>query len=196
MIQSYGLSLLAGVPNRVVSAGAYFRLMAGTGVDIVFLRRGAQIGQALNQNTGFYVRSREGSEFDEVQFISATPQNVNFLIGEDEAGAADSVSVSGTVNTLTAAAPGTFVVNGVSIVGTANTAVLGAQARRYLFLQNLNAVGGGVIHVQIDNAASLSNGYRLAPGDSLTFDGLWVPQVAVNAIATVAGSSLSYCVGN
>lgn len=196
MIESYGIALVANVPNRVVSAGAFFRLMSGSGVNITFLKNGAQIGNARNQNAGFYVRSRSGREFDEVMLVSSVGQTVEFLIGQEEAGAASSVSVSGTVNTLTATAPGTFVGKGFAIVGTANTAVLGAQPRRYLFLQNINAVGGGVIHVQINHGASLSDGYRLEPGDSLTFDGLWVPQVEVNAIATVAGSSLSYCVGN
>lgn len=200
MIESYGIALLAGVPNRVVSSGAYFRLLTGIDVDITFLRNGGVIGTARGMNAGFYVRARQGREFDEVMLQSASGQSVEMLIGEDEAGAADAVSVSGTV---TVNHPGEVVISqhlgvmvgkSVATVGTLAAIFRGPELRRYLFMQNMNPVGGGDIFVMPDGVPTLNSGYKLSPGDSLTFD-VWVPQTNLYAIATVAGSQLSFVIG-
>lgn len=143
-------------------------------------------------NSGFFARSKAGEVFDSVELLSGSSQSIKALIGESEAGAASEVSVSGEV--VVSQHLGVMAGKSVASIGVASSSFRGPELRRYLFLQNLAPVGGGVVFMMPDGVAALNTGYKLEPGDSLTFD-VWVPQATLYAIATAAATPLSIVIG-
>jgi hypothetical protein len=192
VISSFEIGLQPNVPARINVVGAFFRLVGGVDVGVTFYRSGARVGQAGGMSSGFYARSRPGEVFDSVELLTSSAQTVKALIGEAEAGAAAEVSVSGEV--VVSQRLGVMAGKSVASVGVASSAFRGQELRRYLFLQNLAPVGGGVVFVMPDGVAALNTGYKLEPGDSLTFD-VWVPQATLYAIATAAETPLSFVIG-
>lgn len=185
MINSYGITLIAGQPGRIVSAGAFFSLKSGNVVDVSFIRQGAVIGRASNQDTGFYARAKQGEEFDEVMLVSETSQNVEILIGENEAGAASSVSLSGVA--FTAPAP-LHLSQQVSLtLGTAAIQALPENpARRLLIVQNTHA--SAVAFIGFDSLATGFPSIRIMPDSSLILDNP-CPLEELTARASVGSAS-------
>lgn len=191
MIESYAVSLLAGVQARVSSAGSYFRLLDGTAVDITFLSNGSVVGRALGMNAGFFARAKDGESFDAVELVSATAQNTKFLLGSAEVGAANAVSVSGDVSTIVKS--GVTYAKSVYTAGITSVLLRGSPPtpRRYFFMQN---VGVTTIFVIPIGVAALNTGIKLKPDDSYTWDA-WVPNESLYAISDAAGGLLSWIEG-
>lgn len=184
MINSFSVTLTAGVPARINVGGAFFRLLTGSGVDVSFLHGGARLGSATGMNGGFYARSKDGESFDGVELLSATGQTVDLLIGEAEAGAASAVSISGGVETFDRNYTPVDAY-AYATVGTTSAMALAARAnRRFLIVQNQGATDLYMNYGFLPALIGLC--LKLTPGQTLFFDAV-CPNSQINMVSSAAG---------
>lgn len=182
------IALAAGVPMVVHMAGAYFRLLdAVQPVDVAF-RKQNRVTQddATGVLGGFAITLPDG--FDSIELLSATVQTVQIFAGSSRVEydrAAGTVSVSGNVSVIAAAAASTNLGN--TTVGVALQVLFGGAnttRQKLAFMADpSNTVG-----VCIGGATlSLTNAViKLAPGESWEIDGFGAG-LTWYGISTVAG---------
>lgn len=162
--------------------GRFFRLMAGTAVDVYFLRGGAIIGQADQVDAGFFLKA--DVPFDEVRLTSAAAQTIDFLVGSGEAGAASAVSVSGSVPVSNFPAnQGAYTNSRATVLASGVSTLLAANAaRRIAQVQNNSAAD--YVRLTFDGVdPTAAQGVRIAPGGSWENPAGYAPTGAIKAIA-------------
>lgn len=175
-------AIQAGATVKFNIPGRNFRLIETTGpVNVTFYRRGAEIAESVQVEAGYSEKWEQDSEgFEQVEFYSATAQTIKFAVRMESSVSYDravgNVAVTNTAGGFASFAP---------VVGLVSGAVRpGAASRRYLMIQNKHA--SGTIYIQPNaSAATVGNGLRLGPGESLELSG-FVPTGQITAIADVA----------
>lgn len=178
------VNLIAGEPQEFYEVADFFRLLSAVGpLTVEFYNQGREVSEAVGISKG-YAEKFDAGTFDRVRLLSATTQAVQFVTRLGNVVQYDAAPVGDTniVNTL-----GT-VVQGVATVTSASAQLLAANtARKLLLIQNKSA--SGAIFVRLDGAAAtLANGLRIGPGDSLSLEN-YVPTGAIFAIGDIASNA-------
>lgn len=141
-------------------------------------------------NAGKLVRTNERNVTLSTGATANVEEHVNIFVGINsgnlaEVNSANQVNVTGrSASGLTANAPGS------SSVGTSTTSVLGGNSSRTGFVcTNLSSNN---IFLGLANNAVLNQGIALLPGSSFAMDEYTYSKGTINAIASTAGSTLSY----
>ncbi len=162
---------------RVKSAGVPVRIEAETGqVDATI-----EQGDALNLKP--FKRLR-------VSHSDAAEQTIALMIGNGTS--ADSARVGGNVE-VSKTPTADFRARVNIAVGLASIAILpdtlGAYVRRGVMMQN---IGTGTAWVVVNNAGVVGAGFKLEPGQSLSFGSDFCPQKSFNAISD--SSAVIHCI--
>lgn len=181
---SQTIQLLAGAPQEFYGVCNFLRVLeAGAPLTLEFYDQGREVAEAVNVGEG-YAEKFEVGTFDRVRLSSAVDQEVQFVTRLGNSVLYDKAPMGDTniVNAL-----GT-VVQGVQTVTNASAQLLAANAaRKMLLIQNKSATG--TIYLRLDGAAAtVANGLRLGPGDSLSLEN-YVPTGAIFAIGDIASNT-------
>ncbi len=170
----------AGETKEYAFTGSYFELIDCPNPVHVDLtdRNGSIRTRMKGAEASFYSKS---VEFARITITSPTAQTIKFAYGSGEAGtrrSSGSVNVANVNGPFTQAAPA--VTNASSQLLPANT------SRRYLLIQNKD--NAGLIYVTLNGAAAtVANGLRLGPGESLELAGFCATGV-ISAIGSIANN--------
>jgi len=178
------INLLAGVPQEFYEVSNFFRILAAAGpLSVEFYYMGREVAEALDVTDGYAERFETGV-FDRVRLVSPADQTVQFVqrlgnvVQYDKAPVGDTNIVNGLPT----------VVQAVNTVTNASAQLLAANtARKMLVIQNKSATG--TIYLRLDGAAAtVANGLKLGPGDSLSLEN-YVPTAAIFAIGDIASNT-------
>ena len=172
------ISLTASQLYEQRGVSDFFRILAASHpVDLLFYKSGKEVAKAMSVGEGYAEKFADGFDMFKIQ-NGANAQDVQVVarlgneVSYDKSPNGD-VTVTNTSGAFTQSEP--VVTNAVSTVLTANT------ARRYLLVQNNDAVAS--LRVTVDGSnATASHGIKLAPGGSLELSN-YVPTGAVKVIA-------------
>lgn len=164
------LALSAGVQSTFGS-GRIFYLKSASGPVTITAERsgsGASIRKFTNVTVGFKFKADDGHGWTLLRVLSATTQNIELVIGDDDVEFSNAVSISGSVTTvdtpsgtITASVADTVIATATAYSIPANT------GRRRITIGSLGANTGNV-RVQ-STGAGAARGLELVPG---TFVGL------------------------
>lgn len=175
----------AGESRTFVVSGQYFELIDSPASVDVFLvdRYGAQRGVMRAAEASFNLKA---TDFSEIQIISPTAQTIRFAYGTGEAGTRRSAaSISGAV--ILGNVNGTFTQNQATVASLSGQIFAPNSARRYLLVQNNDATG--IVYVNLSGAdATLGNGVKIGPGESLEIQG-YAPTGGITAIGSIASNA-------
>lgn len=180
-MKTISITFAAGQSIPFAILGNYFHLLETTaGVDVSFLRDGAEISKAQNMEFGFFAKPEGG--FTGLMLTSATAQAVKVAVGMGDGGynrTTGSVSILGNQGAHVQTTP--VVTNASGLILASNA------ARRRLIIQNKDATGN--IYINLSGiAVTIANGVRIAPGGSLVLDG-YVPWGAIYAIGDIVSNA-------
>lgn len=180
-MKTISITFTAGQSIPFELLGNYFHLLETTaGVDVSFMRDGAEISKAQNMEFGFFAKPEGG--FTGLMLSSAAAQSIKIAVGMGDGGynrTTGSVSIIGN--------QGAHVQAGVVVTNASGLMLQSRASRRSLIIQNKDAAGN--IYVNLSGlAATVANGLKIAPGGSLVLDG-YVPWGAVYAIGDIANNA-------
>lgn len=175
-------SFAAGTPVQFVVQGNFLRIeTALSPVDINFFRGGQELAENLTSATaGYYAMPDNG--FDRIVITSSALQTVAVDIFAGRVGA-DRVVGSVAISNVN----GSFLNSQKTVTSASAVLVSANAARRYLLIQNNNAVGN--IYVRLDStAATIGTGIKIPPGGSYELQG-YVSNLGVHAIGDIASNA-------
>lgn len=122
-------SIAVGVPLRFSIQADYFRLiLAADPVDIRFYNQGREVGNAVQMDTGFYVK---GEPFEAVEITSATAQTLKLMLMQGDGGYERfNVDITSALSTLTINQANTVTETAPKTVGVAAVVAVAANAAR------------------------------------------------------------------
>lgn len=161
-------------------SGQYFELIdCPDPVDVTLSDlNGAQRGLMRQAEASFHLRN---TDFRTVQISSATAQTIRFAYGSGEGGTRRS---SGTVQL--AGEQGAYTQAAAAVTNASSQLVASNTNRRFLLVQNKSQTG--IVYLNLAGAAAtVANGVRLGPGDSIELAN-YCPTGAVFAIGDIANN--------
>lgn len=177
-MRTISYTFAAGEIKFIDIFGSYFRLLAGLGLRVDYVRNNYNVGEsAYSVDAGYYAKVKDG--FDRIVITSASAQTVKIAVSSGEGGY--DLPPTGNVTVINKDALNGVFANSQKTVTSASGLLVAANAsRRYLEIQNNDATGS--IYVRVDgNAATVSTGRLVKPGESWVISG-YQPSGAVYAI--------------
>lgn len=180
----------AGETKQFALSGSYFEIIDATDPVDVFLldRYGAQRGVMRQAEGSFHLRQ---SDFEQIQIVSATAQQIRFAYGSAEAGTR---RTSGVVDVSNMPAVSGAMARLSANVGSGAVTTLAAAnaARRYVLVQNNDAAI--YLRLRVDGTdPTTAAGLRIPPGGAWESPAGFAPTGAIKVIAesgTVATEGL------
>jgi hypothetical protein len=181
------ITFTPGQRVQTSEVGDFFRLLSTVGPVVVeFYYQGREIAERRDVEAGFAEQFKV-SQFDRVDITSATAQTVQWetALGSEIRYDRGAATVNGV---LALTGEQSAFVQAQKTVTTASAQMLAAKAnRRYLLVQNKDTAG--IIYVTLEGtAATVVNGIRIGPGESLEIAG-FCPLGAINAIGSIASNA-------
>jgi hypothetical protein len=177
MLNSFNLA--AGQLIEFNEPGDFFRILAAVApVTVRYYNKGREIAEAEGVGAG-YAEQFKADSFDRITIYSATTQDMQVVSRFGSVVSYDEPPV-GNVSVVNTSGP--FTQTRVSVGTSSATVMAFGTNRRYLLIQNKDAAA--TVYLTFNNtAATVANGVRLEPGESIEFQG-YVPSLPVNAIAS------------
>lgn len=177
--------------------GDFFRIMESSyPVDVTFYKMGREVARAINVRSGFSEEFKDGEAFDKFTLKNGgTAQVVQVVARKGSTVLYDvppvgNVAITNSAGSFSHSTPA--ITNAVSTVSAANA------GRRYLLVQNTDAVANLRVTVSGTNPLSDANpnpvGVKIAPGGSWELQG-YVPTGAVKVVADQATATCSVVEG-
>jgi hypothetical protein len=179
------IAFTAGQLITFEGAANYFQLLeTSSGVDLEFQRNGATVAYAIGMEFGYAVKPEDG--FNSFTIKSASAQTIKAVVGNGDGSYNRN---SGVVQII--GQQGVFIQNRVSLTNVNQVLIAADLTRKYLFVQNNDAVA--VMRLKVDGTAALVGaGIRIQPGGSYEPVG-FMPTGAINAIMETATAAVGNC---
>jgi hypothetical protein len=129
--------------------------------------KSGKVRKFTNIFAGFKFKADAGDGWDRLRVTSATSQNIELIIGDDDVEVSNAVSVTGAVTTV--ASPSSSIASAADIaVATATATTIAANLARRAIIVGSLSTNTGSVRVQLV-AAGASHGLELQPGTWETF---------------------------
>jgi len=178
------IALTAGQRIEFYEDADFFRLMAATDtIKVEYYRQGAEVAEANNVGAGYAERFTNG-KFDRIAITTTNAQTITFATRLGNEVYYDTPPV-GNVNITNT--NGAFTNTQVTVTNAGTQIDAASPSRRYLLIQNNDAVGD--IYVRLDGvAATLTTGVKIPAGGTYELQG-FVPTGAITAISSIASNA-------
>lgn len=172
--------------------GDFFRIMESSyPVDVTFYKNGREVARAINVRSGFSEEFKAGEGFDKFTLKNGgTAQTVQVVARK---GSTVLYDVPPVGNVAITNSSGAFSHSAPAVTNAANTVLAANAGRRYLLVQNTDAVAN--LRVTVSGATPVADGQpapmgvRIAPGGSWELQGY----VATGAVKVVADKDTATC---
>lgn len=177
-------TITAGATLEFTEVGDFFRYLEGSAaITVRYYKQGAELTIAEQVKPG-YAEDFQTLSFDRITITSAAAQTIQFVtrlgnVVSYDAPPTGAVTLSGQVGSITQAQ---------ATVTNVSAQILAARVnRKYLHIQNKDSSGDVYINLA-GAAATVANGLKLGPGDSLELAD-YLPNAAIFAIGSLASNA-------
>lgn len=186
------ITMTAGQRLEFHEQGDFFRILkASETVKVEFYARGKEIAEAEGVGAG-YAEKFDLGQFDRIVINSDTDQTVQFVtrlgnVVQYDAPPVGNVTIVGTQPVEVTNTGGAFTQQQTTVTNASGQVFAANAARRYLLLQNNDPAG--FVYVNLSGAAAtVGNGIKIGPGESIELQG-YAPTGAINAIGSIASNA-------
>lgn len=164
------LALSAGVQATFGQGRVFYIKTAAAPITLIAekMGSGASVIRFVNMGAGTKFTAKPGQEWDYLRVVSATSQNIELIVGDDDVDIANAVSVSGVALVQQAPATGIAVSASDTAINNASFATIAANLSRKSLTIGALASNTGNLRVQSAGAGS-TKGRELQPGTTVTY---------------------------